>query len=160
LMVRGPLVMRGYWKNPQATAEAIDAAGWLATGDIARRDADGYLFVVDRKKDLIITAGYNVYPAELEQVIAMHPAVAMVAVAGVVDAEKGELAQAFVVRHSDATLDEAELFAHCRRHLAAYKVPRLIAFVDDLPRTSTGKILRRTLREMSDGRPKTDGCVP
>jgi len=149
LMVRGRLVMQGYWKNPQATAEAIDEAGWLATGDIARRDSDGYLFVVDRKKDLIITAGYNIYPAELEQVIAMHPAVAMVAVAGVVDAEKGELAQAFVVRHRNAELNEAELFAHCERHLAAYKVPRLIAFVDDLPKTSTGKILRRTLREMS-----------
>lgn len=150
LMVRGPLVMQGYWKDPEATAQAIDGNGWLATGDIARREADGYLFIVDRKKDLIITGGYNIYPAELEQVIAMHPAVAMVAVAGIVDAEKGELAQAFVVRHRDAELNEAELLAHCRRHLAAYKVPRLIAFVDDLPKTSTGKILRRTLRDMTE----------
>jgi long-chain acyl-CoA synthetase len=150
LMVRGPLVMLGYWKNPQATAEAIDENGWLATGDIARREPDGYLYVVDRKKDLIITAGYNIYPAEVEQVIAMHPAVAMVAVAGVTDAEKGELAQAFVVLHHGAQLNEADLLAHCRLHLAAYKVPRLVSFVDDLPKTSTGKIMRRTLREMSE----------
>lgn len=145
LMVRGPIVMGGYWKNPEATRQAIDGDGWLATGDIARRDADGYLTVVDRRKDLIITAGYNVYPAELEQVIAMHPGVAMVAVAGVPDDEKGELARAFVVRYRDATVDEAELLAHCRAHLAAYKVPRQLVFVEDLPRTSTGKIMRRAL---------------
>lgn len=145
LMVRGPLVMGGYWKNPEASAAAIDRGGWLATGDIARRNADGYLTIVDRRKDLIITAGYNVYPAELEQVIAMHPGVAMVAVAGVADAEKGELARAFVVRHRDATVDEAELLAHCRARLATYKVPRQLVFVDDLPRTSTGKIMRRAL---------------
>ncbi|PWR21681.1 AMP-binding protein [Zavarzinia compransoris] len=147
LVVRGPLVTQGYWNNPAATAETIDPAGWLATGDIARMDEDGYIFIVDRKKDLIITAGYNVYPAELEQVIAMHPAVAMVAVAGVPDADKGEIAQAFVVRHSGAALDEAELLLHCRHHLAAYKIPRRIAFVSDLPKTSTGKILRRSLRD-------------
>jgi long-chain acyl-CoA synthetase len=124
---------------------------WLATGDIARADSDGYLCVIDRKKDLIITAGYNIYPAELEQVIAMHPAVAMVAVASVRDEEKGELAKAFVVRHAGVSLNEAELLAHCRNHLAAYKVPRLVAFVDDLPKTSTGKILRRALRESAPG---------
>ena len=150
LMVRGKPVMQGYWKNPQATAEVIDKDGWLATGDIARQESDGYLFIVDRKKDLIITAGYNIYPAELEQVIAMHPAVAMVAVAGIADDEKGELAHAFVVLHSGGRLDQAELLAHCRQHLAAYKVPRLITFVDDLPKSSTGKILRRALRERSD----------
>jgi acyl-CoA reductase-like NAD-dependent aldehyde dehydrogenase/acyl-CoA synthetase (AMP-forming)/AMP-acid ligase II len=147
LMLRGPSVMRGYWNNAAATAEVLGPQGWLATGDIVRADADGYLFVVDRRKDLIITAGYNVYPAELEQVIAMHKAVVMVAVTGVADAEKGELAQAFVVRSPNVSLDEAELLAHCRKYLAAYKVPRLITFVDDLPKTSTGKILRRRLRE-------------
>lgn len=147
LMVRGPLVTAGYWNDPEATAAAIDADGWLATGDIATMDVDGYVFIVDRKKDMILTAGYNVYPAELEQVIAMHPAIAMVAVAGVPDAEKGELAHAFVVLHHNCQLDEAALLAHCRQHLAAYKVPRLVSFVDDLPKTSTGKILRRALRE-------------
>lgn len=147
LMVRGAQVTAGYWNNAGVTAEAIDADGWLATGDIGRRDEDGYYYIVDRKKDLIITAGYNVYPAELEQVVAMHPAVAMVAVAAVNDAEKGELAYAFVVRHADASVDEAEIVAHCRQHLAAYKVPRRVLFVDDLPKTSTGKILRRILAE-------------
>ncbi|MFK0692924.1 AMP-binding protein [Mesorhizobium sp. IMUNJ 23033] len=149
LMVRGPLVMRGYWNNEAATAQTIDADGWLATGDIAHMDEDGYIFVVDRKKDMIITAGYNVYPAELEQVVAMHPAVSMVAVAGVPDEEKGEIAKAFVVLHAGAKLSEGDLLEHCRKYIAAYKAPRLVAFVPDLPKTSTGKILRRSLREQS-----------
>ncbi len=149
LMVRGALSMEGYWKNDAATRETIDAKGWLATGDIARIDEDGYLFIVDRKKDLIITAGYNIYPAEIEQVIGMHPAVAMVAVASVPDEEKGEIARAFVVLHANAVLGESELLEHCRKYLAAYKVPRVITLVTDLPKTSTGKILRRALRESS-----------
>lgn len=146
LMVRGPLVMAGYWQNDSATADAIDRDGWLATGDVAQIDDEGFVTIVDRKKDLIITAGYNIYPAELEQVIAMHPAVAMVAVAGVADDEKGEIARAVVVRHANAELGEAELLEHCSKHLARYKIPKLITFADDLPRTSTGKILRRALR--------------
>lgn len=147
LYVRGPLVMSGYWRNPEATAAAIDAAGWLATGDIGVREADGYLRIVDRRKDVIITAGYNIYPAELEQVLAMHAAVAMAAVASVDDAEKGELAKAFIVLRAGQQVDAAELQRHCRAHLAPYKVPRLFAFVDDLPKTSTGKIMRRALHE-------------
>ena len=147
LIVRGALSMEGYWKNDVATAETIDAKGWLATGDIARIDEDGYLFIVDRKKDLIITAGYNIYPAEIEQVIAMHPAVAMVAVASIPDEEKGEIARAFVLPHANVVLGETELLEHCRKYLAAYKVPRVITIVTDLPKTSTGKILRRALRE-------------
>lgn len=145
LMVKGPLVTKGYWKNEVATAETIDTAGWLGTGDIATADAEGFVYIVDRKKDMIITAGYNVYPAEIEQVIAMHPAVAMVAVASIPDEEKGEIARAVVVRHRNASLDEAELLTHCRKHLASYKVPRLVTFANDLPKTSTGKILRREL---------------
>ncbi len=146
LMVRGPLVMRGYYRDEEATRAALTADGWLHTGDIAYQDQDRYLFVVDRKKDLIITAGYNVYPAELERVIAMLPAVAMVAVASISDLVKGELAKAFVVLHPGAEMAEEDLLSHCRDHLAAYKVPRLVQFVDDLPKTSTGKILRRELR--------------
>ena len=146
LMVRGPLVTQGYWNRPEATRSAIDDKGWFATGDIARRDRDGYLFIVDRKKDMILTAGYNVYPAELEQVIASHADVSMVAVSGIPDEEKGELAHAFVVLRSGATLTQDELIAYCRKHLAAYKVPRAVHFVADLPRTSSGKIMRRALR--------------
>ncbi len=147
LCVRGPLVTLGYWNNPEATAASIDPRGWLATGDIAVRQTDGYLSIVDRRKDMIITGGYNIYPAELEQVIAAHPAVSMVAVASLPDAEKGELAKAFVVLRPGASCDAETLRQHCRERLAAYKVPRAFAFVDDLPKTSTGKIMRRALRE-------------
>ena len=150
LMIRGALVTSGYWNNEAATQNAFND-GWFATGDIASQDEDGYLYIVDRKKDMILTAGYNVYPAELEQAIAMHPAVAMVAVAGFPDEEKGEIAKAFVVLHDMAAIDEAALLAHCRQHLAAYKVPRAILFVDDLPKTGTGKIMRRALADI---------CVP
>lgn len=146
LMVRGPLATKGYWGRPAATAAAIDADGWMATGDIATRDEDGYLFIVDRKKDMILTAGYNVYPAELEQVIARHPDVSMVAVAGFPDEEKGEVAHAFAVLRGGAELSPIALIAHCRQHLAAYKIPRAIHFVEDLPKTSSGKILRRALK--------------
>lgn len=147
LCVRGPLVTRGYWRNRQATADTIDANGWLATGDIGLREPDGYFRIIDRRKDLIITGGYNIYPAEVEEVLATHPAVAMSAVASLPDDEKGEIAKAFVVLRPGAACDAAELAAHCRGSLAAYKVPRAFAFVDDLPKTSTGKILRRALRD-------------
>lgn len=147
LCVRGPLVTSGYWRDPEATAAAIDAQGWLATGDIGLREPDGYFRIIDRRKDLIITGGYNIYPAEVEAVLATHPAVAMSAVAALPDEEKGEIAKAFVVLRPGAACDAADLAAHCRRSLAAYKVPRAFAFVDDLPKTSTGKILRRALRD-------------
>ncbi|MCZ8116322.1 AMP-binding protein [Silanimonas sp.] len=148
LCVRGPLVMQGYHGNEAATREAIDPEGWLHTGDLARQDADGYVHVVDRKKDLILTAGYNIYPAELERVVAMHPAVALVAVGSVPDEAKGEVPKAYVVLRPGMTVTEAELLTHCRAHLAAYKVPRAVTFVDDLPKTSTGKVLRRNLRTL------------
>lgn len=149
LHVRGPLVTCGYYNNPLATAQVLDAQGWLATGDIAYADDEGYLYVVDRKKDMIITAGYNVYPAELEQAIAMHPDVVMSAVAGFPDEDKGEIAVAFVVRRECSALDEMTLLAHCRQHLAAYKVPRAVRFVADLPKTSTGKLMRRALADIA-----------
>jgi len=153
LMVRGPLVMDGYFNNPDATRDALSADGWLRTGDVVRRERDGYLYVLDRLKDVIITAGYNIYPAELEQVIAAHPAVAMVAVAGIPDHAKGELAKAFVVLKAGASVDARELLAHCRSALASYKVPRHIEFVADLPSTSTGKVMRRALREAASPTP-------
>ena len=150
LMIRGSLVTSGYWRNAEATRGAIDANGWLATGDVGYRDSDGYFFIVDRKKDMILTAGYNVYPAELEQVIARFEGVSMVAVVGTADEEKGEVAHAFVVLQPGAVADPAALSAYCRENLAAYKIPRAIHFVDDLPKTSTGKILRRALRSRSN----------
>ena len=148
LMVRGPIVMQGYYGNEAATRETIEPDGWLHSGDLAQQDEDGYLWIVDRKKDLILTAGYNVYPAELERVIAMHPAVALVAVGPQPDEMKGEIAKAYVVLKPGATADEESIVAHCREHLAAYKVPRAIQFVDDVPKTSTGKIMRRELKTL------------
>jgi long-chain acyl-CoA synthetase len=143
------MMMDGYYANPAATAEVLDGQGWLKTGDVAFCDDEGFYTIVDRRKDMIITAGYNIYPAELEQVIAQHPAVSMVAVSGVPDAEKGELAHAFVVPAPGRSPTEAEILQHCRGLLAAYKVPRAIIFVEDMPKTSTGKILRRALRSPS-----------
>ena len=148
LLVRGPLVMQGYYGNPAATAEVMAEGGWLRTGDLARMDQDGYLYVVDRKKDLIITGGYNIYPAELERVLAAHPGVAMVAVGGRPDALKGEIATAYIVRKAGAHCSEEAVLAYCREHLAAYKVPRSVRFLPDLPKTSTGKIMRRALADM------------
>jgi long-chain acyl-CoA synthetase len=151
LMFRGPLMMEGYYNNPKGTAETIRADGWLHTGDIATMDEDGYATIVDRKKDMILTAGFNVYPAEIERVLCMHPAVALAAVAGVADEMKGELAKAYVVMKSGADVSREALIAHCREHLAAYKVPRGVQFVATVPTTSSGKIMRRMLKEVDDG---------
>lgn len=148
LMFRGPLVMKGYLGKEEATREAIEPDGWLHTGDVAYRDEEGYVFVVDRMKDLIITAGFNVYPAELERVISMHPDVSMVAVGSVPDEKKGELAKAYVVPVEGKSPAPEEIIEFCRKHLAAYKVPRAVKIVGDLPRTSTGKIMRRALKEL------------
>lgn len=145
LMVRGPIVMLGYHGNPRATAETIEPDGWLHTGDIASMTETGHIFVVDRRKDMIITGGYNVYPAEIERVLAAHPAVAMVAAGPVPDPVKGELACAYVVLAPGASVSEEELVEFAERSLASYKRPRMIRFVDDLPKTSTGKIMRREL---------------
>ena len=148
LLVRGPIVMDGYYGNPQATKEVLESNGWLHTGDLARMDEDGYIWVVDRKKDMILTAGYNIYPAELERVIASHPAVAMVAVGSRSDEFKGEVARAYIVRKEGVSVDEDEILSYCRAHLAAYKVPRSVKFVLDLPKTSTGKVMRRLLNTL------------
>ena len=148
IMVRGPIVMQGYYGNEAATRATIEPDGWLHSGDLARQDEDGYVWVVDRRKDMILTAGYNVYPAELERVIAMHPAVALVAVGPQPDAMKGEIAKAYVVLKPGETTDEENIVTHCRAHLAAYKVPRQVQFVEDVPKTSTGKIMRRELKTL------------
>jgi len=149
LMVRGPIVMKGYYGNEAATRETIETGGWLHTGDLARTDEEGYISIVDRKKDMILTGGYNIYPAEIERVIAAHPAVAMVAVGGIPDELKGEIAKAYVVLKPGTSASADEIISHCRRDLAAYKVPRAVAFVGDLPKTSTGKIMRRALKSLN-----------
>jgi long-chain acyl-CoA synthetase len=150
LMVRGPLVMLGYYGNEHATKATIEHDGWMHTGDIATRDDEGHYFIVDRKKDLVITGGFNVYPAEIERVVAAHPAVAMVAVGPVPDETRGELARAYVVLRPGTSATEAEIIDYCRPHLAAYKLPRSVRFVPDLPKTSTGKVMRRELRTLDD----------
>jgi long-chain acyl-CoA synthetase len=151
LMFRGPLVMLGYYGNEQGTAATIEPDGWLHTGDVATMDEDGYFTIVDRIKDMILTAGFNVYPAEIERVLCGHPAVALAAVGGIPDEVKGELAKAYVVLKPGAAASREELVAHCRQHLAAYKVPRAIQFTDQVPTTSSGKMMRRRLGEIDDG---------
>ena len=151
LMARGPLVMMGYYGNEEATGEAIEPDGWMHTGDLAKTDEEGYFYIVDRKKDMILTAGYNVYPAEIERVVAAHPDVALVAVGRQEHELKGEIAKAYIVLKQGAPGDEDGILEHCRQHLAAYKVPRAVQFVDDLPKTSTGKILRRKLGTLDAG---------
>ena len=146
--MRGRLNMLGYVNRPEATAEALIAGGWLRTGDLARIDQDGCITIVDRLKDMVITAGFNIYPAELERVIAEHPDVAMVAVGSVPDAAKGELAKAYIVLKPGAQGDVVDFERHCRERLAAYKVPRAFAFVADLPKTSSGKVMRRLLHQL------------
>jgi len=148
LMIRGGIVMQGYYGNEQATRETIEPDGWLHTGDVASMDEDSCVFIVDRKKDMILTAGFNVYPAEIERVVAGHPDVALVAVGSIPDDEKGELAKAYIVPRTGAKPNEDDVIAYCREHLAAYKVPRMVQFVDDLPKTSTGKVMRRELKTL------------
>jgi long-chain acyl-CoA synthetase len=147
LEVRGPQVMAGYWHRPEETA-AVLRDGWLRTGDIATMDGDGFFTIVDRAKDLIIVGGINVYPSEVEDVLASHPGVAEAAVIGVPDERRGEAPFGCVVLAKGATVTEAELLDHCRANLARYKVPRGIEFRTELPRTFIGKVLRKDLREV------------
>jgi long-chain acyl-CoA synthetase len=149
-MVRGPIVMDGYYNNEQGTRETIEPDGWLHTGDLATMDEAGRVFIVDRKKDMILTAGYNVYPAEIERVIAVHPDVALVAAGPQAHEAKGEIAMAYVVLKEGASCSADDIIAHCRESLAAYKVPRAVQFVADLPKTSTGKIMRRRLKTLDE----------
>lgn len=144
ILVRAPQLMVGYWQNPAETAQTI-RAGWLYTGDLGYLDEDGYLFIVDRKKDLIKPSGFQVWPREVEEVIAAHPSVAEVGVAGVPDAYQGEAVKAWVVLQAGQRVTIDELRAYCREKLAAYKVPKYIEFRESLPKTTVGKILRREL---------------
>jgi len=147
IIVKGPNVMAGYYKNEQATAETI-RGGWLFTGDLGYLDSDGYLFIVDRKKDMILVRGLNVYPREVEQVLRSRPGIAEVSVVGRPDPARGEVPVAFVIPRNGKPPDVVELTRHCRQHLADYKVPRQIIIAQDLPRTPTGKILKRELKKL------------
>ncbi|QQZ08274.1 fatty acid--CoA ligase family protein [Heyndrickxia vini] len=145
LVVRGPNVMKGYYNMPEETAVTI-RDGWLYTGDLAKMDEEGYFYIVDRKKDMVIVGGFNVYPREVEEVLYEHPDVVEAAVIGVPDPEQGEVVKCFVVRKNDA-LTEAVLMEYCKQHLAKYKLPHSIEFIEELPKNTTGKILRRALKD-------------
>jgi fatty-acyl-CoA synthase len=151
LWARGPAVTPGYWNNPAATRTAFAAGRWLRTGDAVRVDGEGFFFVVDRWKDMFVSGGENVYPAEVENVLYRHPAVAEAAVIGVPDERWGEVGRAVIVPKPGTAPSEAELLAHCAASLARYKVPRSIAFADALPRSAVGKVHKPTLRQRFGG---------
>ncbi|WKE64407.1 long-chain-fatty-acid--CoA ligase FadD [Gallaecimonas kandeliae] len=145
MWVKGPQVMAGYWNRPEATADSLKD-GWFATGDIATMDDKGFFRIVDRKKDMILVSGFNVFPNEIEEVVAMHPKVVEVAAVGVPDEHSGEVVKIFVVS-KDSSLTAEELIQHCRKHLTGYKIPKQVEFRDELPKSNVGKILRRALRD-------------
>jgi long-chain acyl-CoA synthetase len=145
LAVAGPQVMRGYWRREEESRAAFTADGFFRTGDLARRNADGFFFIVDRKKDLINTGGFKVVPREVEEILFRHPAVADAVVVGVPDPIRGEAVKAFVVLHPDARVGEDDVLEYCRLHLASYKVPRAVEFRAEVPKTAVGKALRRVL---------------
>ncbi|MBR8128623.1 AMP-binding protein [Burkholderia ambifaria] len=146
LCVHGPQVMRGYWQRPDETAKVIDADGWLATGDIGVMDERGFIRLIDRKKDMILVSGFNVYPNEIEEVLVMHPGISEAAAIGIPDEVQGERIKVFVVRR-DPALTVDDVLAHCRKNLTGYKMPKFVEFRDALPQTNVGKILRRALRD-------------
>jgi long-chain acyl-CoA synthetase len=154
LIVRGPQVMAGYWKRDRETREAL-RDGWLYTGDLATMDSEGYVFIVDRKKDMVISSGYNVYPREIEEVLYEHPKVLDAAAIGIPHAKRGEVLKVYVVAKPGARLDREELLAWCKEKLAPYKVPKEIELTESLPKTNVGKVLRRELRAKKDDLPQS-----
>jgi long-chain acyl-CoA synthetase len=144
ICVRGPQVMKGYWRHPEETAKVLQD-GWLKTGDLGHLNVDGYVVITDRKKDMILVSGFNVYPTEIESVVAMHPGVLECGVVGVPDPKSGEAVKVVIVK-KDPNLTTEAVIAHCRAHLTGYKVPRHVEFRDALPKTPIGKVLRRELR--------------
>lgn len=153
LCIRGPQIMKGYWNKPTETAEAV-RDGWLYTGDVARMDEDGYFYIVQRKKDMIIVSGFNVYPNEVEDVLFTHTAVKEVAVIGITDAYRGESVKAFVVLKEGVQSSSDSLIEYCRERLAKYKVPSVIEFAESLPKSAVGKVLRRELRDAEESKQK------
>jgi long-chain acyl-CoA synthetase len=146
ICIRGPQVMEGYWQRPAETAEVILPGGWLRSGDVGRMDEDGYIFIEDRKKDMILVSGFNVYPNEIENIVVELDGVLEAAAIGLPDERSGEIVKIFVVRKDDS-VTEQDIIDHCRENLTGYKRPRIVEFRDDLPKTNVGKILRRALRD-------------
>jgi len=146
ICIKGPQVTPGYWKRPDETALVFTKSGYFKTGDIGRMDEEGFIYLVDRKKDMLLVSGFNVYPNEVEQVISMHPGVLEVGVVGIPDEESGERVKACIVK-KDPNLTVEEVIAYCREHLTAYKIPKVVEFFNELPKTNVGKILRRALKE-------------
>jgi len=149
IQCRGPQVMKGYYNQPSETEKTITSEGWLCTGDIGYMDEDGYMFIVDRKKDMILVSGFNVYPNEIENVIANHPKVLEVAAVGITDEKSGEVVKVFIVK-KEKSLNEDEIIAYCKKNLTGYKVPKQVEFKDELPKSNVGKILRRMLKPADD----------
>jgi long-chain acyl-CoA synthetase len=151
ICIRGPQVMQGYYNRPEESEKVLDREGWLATGDVGKMDVQGRFFIVDRKKDMILVSGFNVYPNEVEGVVAMHSGVLEVAAIGVPDSKSGEVVKVFVVR-KDPALTSAQVLAHCREQLTGYKIPKYVEFRNELPKTNVGKILRRELKDEEEKR--------
>jgi long-chain acyl-CoA synthetase len=149
IQIKGPQVMKGYYNRPEATADII-RDGWLCTGDVGMMQPDGYFQIVDRKKDMILVSGFNVYPNEIEDVVAAHPKVRECAAIGIKDEKSGEVVKLFVVKKENS-LTEKEIIAYCRENLTGYKIPKTVEFRKDLPKSNVGKILRRELRQDVDG---------
>jgi len=147
LVVKGPGVFKGYWEMPDATRDVLDTGGWYKTGDMGQYDEDGYYYIVDRKKDMIICGGYNIYPREIEEVLYTHPKIFEAVVIGIPDKEKGEIPKAYIKLQQDAEADPAEIIQFCKERMAAYKSPREIKFVQEFPKNHTGKILKRVIRD-------------
>ncbi|AUS08301.1 long-chain fatty acid--CoA ligase [Laceyella sacchari] len=158
LQVKGPQVMKGYWKRPEETAKVL-VDGWLCTGDIAKMDEDGYFYIIDRKKDMIIAGGFNIYPREVEEVLFEHPAIQEAVVVGVPDPYRGETVKAYIVLKEGMQLSEKELEKFCRERLASYKIPRLVEFRKELPKSTIGKVLRRVLLDEEMQKNKNEGAL-
>ena len=154
IAIKGPQIMMGYYKKPEETTQALKD-GWFLTGDIGKFDEDGYLTIVDRKKDMIIAGGYNIYPVELDDVLMGHPKIMEACTIGLPHEYRGETVKAFIVVNEGESLTEEEVSAYCKDNLAAYKVPKIIEFIDELPKSAVGKILRRKLRDMEMERLET-----
>ena len=146
ICIKGPQVMEGYWQRPQETADVMLPGGWLKTGDVGRMDEDGYIFIEDRKKDMILVSGFNVYPNEIENVVVEMPGILEAAAIGIEDERSGEIVKLFAVR-TDPSITEQDVIDHCRKNLTNYKRPKIVEFRDELPKTNVGKILRRALRD-------------